>query len=217
MISRRKGEVTRQRILDSAIQCFSESGYDKTAVAKICQTAGISKGAFYHHFSSKQALFLELLNHWLKGLDVQIQNACAEASDVPNALAQIASMVRQVFEAGHGKLPMFLAFLNQAALDEAVWSATISHYRRYQEIFEEIIRTGIEEGSLAQQDPAIAARTLVSLGVGLVLQGTLDSDITDWGMVTERSIQLLLKGLLGRENENPVDRSLRQCGGEYPQ
>ena len=209
MSPRRKGEETRQRILESAVLCFSESGYDKTGVAKICRTAGISKGAFYHHFATKQALFLELLNHWLEGLDAEILRIRAEASDVPTALTRIAAMVRQVFEVGQGKLPMFLAFLNQAAHDKAIWSATISHYRRYQSIFAEIIKGGVEEGSIADIDPDTAAKTLVSLGVGLVLQGTLDSDSTDWGMVTEDGVNLLLEGMLRRKYESPADRSLR--------
>ena len=209
MSPRRKGEETRQRILESAVTCFSESGYDKTGVAKICRTADISKGAFYHHFATKQALFLELLNHWLEGLDAEILRIRAEASDVPTALTRIAAMVRQVFEVGQGKLPMFLAFLNQAAHDKAIWSATISHYRRYQSIFTEIIKGGVEEGSIADIDPDTASKTLVSLGVGLVLQGTLDSDSTDWGMVTEDGVNLLLEGMLRRKYESLADRSLR--------
>ena len=216
MAPRSKGEETRQRILDSAVICFSESGYDKTGVAKICRTAGVSKGAFYHHFQTKQALFLELLNHWLEGLDAEILSIRAQASDIPTALTQIAAMVRQVFEVGQGKLPMFLAFLNQTARDKAIWSATIAHYRRYHSVFTEIIRAGFDEGSIADIDPEIAAQTLVSLGVGLVLQGTLDSDSVDWGMVTEKSVHLLLQGMLRRKNESSADGSLRQHRGEYP-
>jgi len=216
MAPKRKGEETRRRILESAVICFSESGYDKTGVAKICRIAGVSKGAFYHHFPTKQALFLVLLNHWLEGLDAEILRIRAEASDVPTALAHIAATVRQVFEAGQGKMPMFLAFLNQAAHDKAIWLATISHYRRYQTVFAEIIKAGIDEGSIVDIDPEIAAKTLVSLGVGLVLQGTLDSDNDNWGMVTEQSIQLLLNGMLRRENENPANWSFRQHRREHP-
>ena len=216
MASRRKGEETRNHIIESAILCFSESGYEKTGVAKICRVSGISKGAFYHHFPTKQALFLECLNHWLEGLDAQILNICELAPDVPAALTQIAAMVRQVLEAGQGKLPMFLAYLNQATLDKVIWEATISHYQRYQTIFAEIIKAGIDEGSLADIEPEFAAKTLVSLGVGLVLQGTLDSNNVDWGMVTENSIQHLLYGLLRRENEGSIDWSIRQRRCEHP-
>lgn len=209
MATEQKGQATRQRIIDAAVICFTESGYDKTGVAKLCRAAGVSKGAFYHYFPSKQALFLELLNQWLAGLDAKMLAIRAQSADIPTALTQIAATMRQVFEAGRGQLPMFLAFLNQAARDRAIWHAVNAHYQRYHQVFADIIQAGIQEGSIADIDPEIAAKTLVSLGVGLVLQGTLNTGDADWGIVTEKGIQLLLKGMLGRNNESLINRSLR--------
>jgi TetR/AcrR family acrAB operon transcriptional repressor len=51
----------RNRILDAAVRLFTRHGYDKTSVAEIAQEAGISKGAIYLHFESKDALFHALL------------------------------------------------------------------------------------------------------------------------------------------------------------
>ncbi len=50
-----------QRILDAAAQLIIRYGYDKTAVSDIAQEAGISKGAIYLHFQSKEELFEALL------------------------------------------------------------------------------------------------------------------------------------------------------------
>jgi len=61
-----RAEETRTRILNAAQLCFSRYGYDAASVADICKEAGVTKGAFYYHFETKQALFLELLNRWLK-------------------------------------------------------------------------------------------------------------------------------------------------------
>jgi AcrR family transcriptional regulator len=60
---------TRSHILEAAQRLFSLNGYDATGLAEICQAAGASKVAFYHHFPTKQAVFLELLENWLKVLD----------------------------------------------------------------------------------------------------------------------------------------------------
>ena len=54
-----RSEETRARILAAALDRFARYGYDATGVAEICRAAGVSKGAFYHHFPSKQAAFLE--------------------------------------------------------------------------------------------------------------------------------------------------------------
>jgi len=57
-----RSEETRTKIMDSAIKLFSTRGFNTASVDDICEEAGISKGAFYHHFESKQALILALLD-----------------------------------------------------------------------------------------------------------------------------------------------------------
>jgi AcrR family transcriptional regulator len=64
-MAQQRGEETRSHILDVAGELFAERGYDATSVAGICARAGVTKGAFYHHFKSKQAVFLELRDRWL--------------------------------------------------------------------------------------------------------------------------------------------------------
>ena len=56
-----RSEETRTHILKAALDLFSKNGYDATSVANICQAAGVSKGAFYHHFASKHSVFQALL------------------------------------------------------------------------------------------------------------------------------------------------------------
>ena len=68
-----RSQETRIQILDSAVRLFSEKGYSETSVSAICDSAGISKGAFYYHFLSKQELFLALLENWLTDLDSGFQ------------------------------------------------------------------------------------------------------------------------------------------------
>ncbi len=199
MNPQRRGEETRSRILEAAEQCFARYGYDGTGVAEICHRAGVTKGAFYHHFPSKQALFLELLDHWLAGLDTQLEAARAGAESVPEELLQMAGMVRHVFQAGSGQLPIFLEFLAQAAHDPAVWQATIAPYRRYRTLFHDMVEAGIAEGSLRPVDPETAAQVIVSLAVGLVLQEMLDPNGTDWGQVAEEGVQMLLESLERRQ------------------
>ena len=53
-------EETVNRILDAAAQLFTERGYDKTSLQDIIQMTGLSKGAIYHHFASKEDIFLKI-------------------------------------------------------------------------------------------------------------------------------------------------------------
>ena len=63
---------TRRRILDAALACFIEDGYEQATIARIRQRSGTSNGALFHHFASKEAiadaLYLEAIASFQQGL-----------------------------------------------------------------------------------------------------------------------------------------------------
>lgn len=54
-----KSKATKQKILDVSLKLMGEKGYDQMQVSQICRVAGVSVGAFYHHFSSKEDIIIE--------------------------------------------------------------------------------------------------------------------------------------------------------------
>ena len=53
----RQAEATRSLLLEVARESFTEHGYGATSIDDIIQQAGVARGALYHHFSGKEALF----------------------------------------------------------------------------------------------------------------------------------------------------------------
>lgn len=202
MARQQRGEETRAHILEAAATSFADRGYDAASVAEICRRAEVSKGAFYHHFSSKQDLFLDLLQQWLAEIDRQLAALRTEHTSVPAELLQMTETIRPVFRAADDQLPIFLEFWAKAAHDPVVWEATIRPYRRYQALFAEVVATGIDQGTLRPMDPDTAARVIVSLALGLVLQGLLDTESVDWGRVAKQGMRMLLEGI---ERQAPGD------------
>ncbi|MCG6857881.1 MAG: TetR/AcrR family transcriptional regulator [Salaquimonas sp.] len=54
----------REKLLEAAFKVIREKGYTATTVDDLCQAAGVTKGAFFHHFSSKEALGVAAAEHW---------------------------------------------------------------------------------------------------------------------------------------------------------
>ena len=54
----------RSKLLDAAISIIRMKGYAATSVDELCARAGVTKGAFFHHFPSKDSLAVAALNHW---------------------------------------------------------------------------------------------------------------------------------------------------------
>ena len=194
MAVQQRGEETRLRLLEVAQERFTQQGYDATGVAEICDRAGVSKGAFYHHFPSKQALFLALLDRWLDRLDERLAALRAEAPDAWAGLGHMTEAIEPVLADASGQLPLFLEFLEQAMRDPAIWEATIAPYRRYRAYFTRLIAAGAEEGALPAIEPELASAVLVSLAVGALLQSVLDPNGADWGQVVRAGVRILISG-----------------------
>ncbi len=190
-----RSEQTQNRIMQAALRLFAEQGYNAAGVAEICLAAGVSKGAFYHHFPGKNALFVALLETWLEELDQRLEAIANEPAAFPDMLMQMADMIGEVFNTYHSQIPMLFEFWMQASRDEEVWKATMAPFQRYQVYFNRLFTKGIEEGHIDLDDPQAGAQALVSLAVGHLLQGMLVPQATDWGAATKQSINLLLNGM----------------------
>ncbi len=189
-----RSEETQARILEAAVKQFSVNGYNKASVDSICVQAGVSKGAFYHHFKTKQDVFLALLDGWLQTFDKAIE--ASKDSSVPETFQMMTEYFPYIFQSASDNLPMFLEFLLQASRDETVWQASIAPYRRYHKHFASLIKKGIAEGSFADVDPNLAARLIVSAAMGLLLQSLLDPEGAKWDKVARETVQVMMKGLL---------------------
>ncbi|MFN3308872.1 MAG: TetR/AcrR family transcriptional regulator [Anaerolineales bacterium] len=190
---------TRARILQAAAEQFTRLGYEATSVDEICFAAGVSKGAFYHHFPSKQTLFLALLQNWVQDLESRLEAIRQEVEWVPQRLMRLAETLREVFEQAAGQAPLFLEFWYQATKDPTAWSVSLQPYQRFRSIFAAWVEEGIQQGSLKPIDANLAAATLVSIGVGLVLQVALERQGLDWGQIPLGAVSLLLEGMSSSE------------------
>lgn len=191
-----RSEETKTRILESAIKLFSSRGYNKASVDEICREAGISKGAFYHHFESKQALFLALLDGWLKTIDTAIEES--KDKTAPETFMLMTQAFPYLFKTAGEGLPMFLEFWLQASRDKKIWEASIAPYRRYHKYFTSLIKKGVKEGSFVDVDPELTSRMIVSTAMGLLLQSLLDPKGANWEKVARDSTNLLVNNLLNK-------------------
>lgn len=189
-----RSEETRAKIIESAVNLFSTRGYNTASVDDICREAGISKGAFYHHFESKQTLFLALLDGWLETIDTVIE--ASKDKTVPETFMQITEAFPYIFETAGENLPMFLEFWMQASRDKKIWQAGITPYRRYQKHFTALIKKGVEEGSFVEVDPELTSRMIISTAMGLLLQSLMDPKGAKWEKVARDSTNLLVNSLL---------------------
>jgi AcrR family transcriptional regulator len=191
----KRSEETRAKIMSVALEMFARQGYDATSVADICREAGVSKGAFYHHFPTKQDIFLALLRGWLSDLDAQLDALLQGADSVPKGLVSVAGATRGVLKAAEGRQLFLMEFWVQASRHPEVWEAAIAPYRHYQQMFANVIQRGIDAGVIQPVDADTAGRTIVALALGLLLQAWFDPEGAAWDKTAVQSMLMLMRGL----------------------
>lgn len=198
MTQEERSQETRSSILAAAEQSFAERGYDVTSVDSICRAAGVSKGAFYHHFPSKGSVFVALLNAWLAELDRQFALMQTSGASVPQQVAAMAAGVDEIYHVAGTKWNILLEFWAKSKADPEVARSTVDMIRRYQVFFRQVLERGVAEGSLAIKDVDLTATVLLSVVLGLLLQGILDPEGQNWGALMERALAMLMESMSGR-------------------
>ena len=59
----------RDKLLEAGLQLVRQHGFAATSLDQMCQAAGVTKGAFFHHFASKEALGVALADYWSSSIE----------------------------------------------------------------------------------------------------------------------------------------------------
>jgi AcrR family transcriptional regulator len=149
-------DATRQAILDSALALFEVNGFHATSVQTIADEAEVTKGAFYHHFRSKDELVKiihdELLEHLLREQRRVLENGGDPAEQLR---AEIEAIVDSVVRF---RSHVAVYYQERRYLEGRRFDAV----RRKRELLLErtaaIVGVGIEDGTFrADVDPAVTA------------------------------------------------------------
>lgn len=186
-------EDQRKRILDAAIACFSRGGFHATGMQAVCAEAGMSPGALYRYFPSKEAIIEAIVERDRADIPEQL-SPLLEADDVVGALIDSA---RQ-FLVGNLRpesLPMFPELYAEAIRNPSVREI----FGRCDLVVGGIIVRVVERGmALGQIDRSLdareAVRFLMALTDGVLMRLMLEPAAELEGLMPmyERSLRLFL-------------------------
>jgi TetR/AcrR family transcriptional regulator, transcriptional repressor for nem operon len=162
-------EGVRSRFLDVAADLFQNQGYCASGMQLIFEKAGVTAGAFYHHFESKKDLALavieervaaEVENLWMK----PVREASTTLEGVTKAFKSIATQLeerRAVRGCPLNNLTLELAFA------DANFQASLALiFDRWQQEIEAKLKHDMDEGALERTKPALLAAYIIAVYSG---------------------------------------------------
>lgn len=76
-------QSAKERLLDAAVMLIRRQGFAGTSVDQLCAAAGVTKGAFFHHFASKEELGIAAAGHWVTLTAPAFEEADYQGEETP--------------------------------------------------------------------------------------------------------------------------------------
>ncbi|HOD76377.1 MAG TPA: TetR/AcrR family transcriptional regulator [Syntrophorhabdaceae bacterium] len=190
-MNRRSSEETRGIINDAALRVFSRSGYDGASMRMIAGEAGISVGALYLYYRSKE----ELCSTVFKGLFNEFRDAIAERTrEISDPAEQIRAYIGTYMEMARVHREFIYTFNKDKGFAFGVeWKQKF--FVELRRFLNGIIRRGIDEGIFADIEESEATKIVLSVLRGYVVSIVIDPDNL---FTADACTDILLNGLVKR-------------------
>ncbi len=154
-------EETVKKILEVSRQLFLEKGYEKATLADIIRETGLSKGAIYHHFASKEEILIRICDKIGEENERDLKAICDD--NTMNGQQKLravfrASLLSDTQETMMHLVPALLENPRFLAMEmKSLYEEAVPFY------LEPMIREGIEDGSIRTEHPKETAEALILL------------------------------------------------------
>ncbi|MEW1655421.1 MULTISPECIES: TetR/AcrR family transcriptional regulator [unclassified Streptomyces] len=134
-----------QRLLATATRLFAEQGYDRTSVQEIVDAAGVTKGALYHYFGSKEDLLREVYGRVLRLQQERLDHFADAAAPVERRLRDAAADVVVTTIENLDDTKIFFRSMHHLSpeTDKQVRAERRRYHERFRALVEEGQRTGV--------------------------------------------------------------------------
>ncbi|MFZ0215274.1 MAG: TetR/AcrR family transcriptional regulator [Candidatus Dormiibacterota bacterium] len=183
----------RQRLLEAAWRCAARRGFRDITIDDVCLEAGVSKGAFYLYFATKQDLLMGLLDDDAAEVERQIDEL--EQRAMPQA-ERVRRFTRWMLERGpdSARAQVGADLWTAALTDDALRDRFSQVIARRRSHLRSWIAAGVLDGELVDTPANALASVLLALEDGLLLHAAVDPTAFRWERV-RRALNAILNGL----------------------
>lgn len=187
-----KADDTRDRILDAALNIFSNKGYHDTRMDEIVDAAGSSKGAIYFHFPNKERLFLALVDQFADLLERRVVEAVEQEEQ---GIARVRAALQACLDTfGRYRRPAKILLVQAVGLGSVFEKKRIAVNDRFASLIKKYLDESIDIGDIAPVDTDVVSYAWMGAIYGIVIRWVYTGE-PDSERILAAMLPLLLKSV----------------------
>jgi AcrR family transcriptional regulator len=182
--------------MDAASSVFARHGYERATLSDVAAAAGLTKGAVYSSFASKEELLFELMKERIAQRLALVEEATHSTENLTDLTADIGSSLLDLLTTQRDWQLLFIEFWSQAVRNPQLRAEFAEHRQRTRELVGRIIElVATDAGAELPMPPEDLAVIVLGLANGVALEQIADPDTVDPDTVTQ-ALHLLIRGLI---------------------
>ncbi len=190
---------TRNRILDAALDVFSNNGYHTSRMDDIVDEASVSKGSIYFHFPNKERLFLALVDQFSDLIDRSVTEAIAEEEGIQKVSVAVETVLSTFAKY---RRPTKILLVQAVGLGSVFEKKRQEVHDRFANMIEDFLNEAIAAGDIQAVNSKITAHAWMGAIYTLVMQWVMTAEPSKEEIQTHL-LPLLLRSV-GYEPNNEV-------------
>ena len=187
--------LRKNQILDAALAVFARLGFHEARMDDIVQASGLSKGALYWYFKSKEDIILAISQRLFSTDIEQLEETLAAEGSVSERLLQLMRIRAQGLQEMSSVIAILFEFYAAALHQDEVRQLIQRYFQGFQELLVALIQQGIDRDEFRAVNAIETAIALDSLFEGLVVRWLIDPQAVQWETQIESSLRMILNAL----------------------
>lgn len=188
-------EERREQIISAAINVFARLGFHDARMDDIVTESGLSKGALYWYFNSKDDIIAAIMDRFIDREQEGMESALQQEAPVTEKLLRLHDLFVEDMRGMMGLMPILYEFYASATRKAAVRKALVRFFQPVRKVLSDLIKQGIERGEFKPVDADVVAVGLIAFYEGLLLLAVLDPKGVDLKKMGDTGARLLIDGL----------------------
>jgi AcrR family transcriptional regulator len=189
-------EERKTQILTAATKVFTKHGFSGARMDDIVAESGLSKGAIYWYFDSKESIIIRILDQFFNWETAHLRELLDREVSAQKKLEIFVETTIKDLEKIKPLMPILFDFWSLSVRKKTVNQAIKRYYQNFLDLIEPIIQQGIDQGELRQFNVSETAIALGAIFEGTILLYFYFPDTVDFEKQFRSNLDLILEGLI---------------------